>query len=81
MAYLCTWGPRTGTAQLPNSRMAFGPLVVLPGFDGGIGPSTISGAAAAGANVFIAGSALFRDPLGQAHAVDEIRSLAEQARG
>ncbi|MCB9441624.1 MAG: cytosine permease [Mycolicibacterium sp.] len=31
VAYLCTWGPRTGTAQLPNSRMAFGPLVVLPG--------------------------------------------------
>ncbi|HPU39102.1 MAG TPA: ribulose-phosphate 3-epimerase [Microthrixaceae bacterium] len=49
--------------------------------DGGIGPSTISGAAAAGANVFIAGSALFRDPEGQAHAVSEIRSLAEQARG
>lgn len=48
--------------------------------DGGIGPATISGAAAAGANVFIAGSALFRDPLGQAHAVSEIRSLAEQAR-
>ncbi len=30
VAYLCTWGPRTGTAQLPNSRMAFGPGVVLP---------------------------------------------------
>ena len=49
--------------------------------DGGIGPSTVSGAAAAGANVFIAGSALFRDPAGQAHAVSEIRSLAEAARG
>lgn len=23
-AYLSTWGPRTGTAQLPNARMAFG---------------------------------------------------------
>lgn len=30
VAYLCTWGPRTGTAQLPNARMAFGPAVVLP---------------------------------------------------
>lgn len=30
VAYLCTWGPRTGTAQLPNARMAFGPTVVLP---------------------------------------------------
>jgi NCS1 family nucleobase:cation symporter-1 len=30
VAYLSTWGPRTGTAQLPNSRMAFGSFVVLP---------------------------------------------------
>lgn len=30
VAYLCTWGPRTGTAQLPNSRMAFGDAVVVP---------------------------------------------------
>lgn len=27
VAYLSTWGPRTGTAQLPNARMAFGPTV------------------------------------------------------
>jgi NCS1 family nucleobase:cation symporter-1 len=30
VAYLSTWGPRTGTAQLPLSRMAFGGAVVLP---------------------------------------------------
>src|SRR5215217_6351685 len=24
VGYLSTWGPRTGTAQLPNARMAFG---------------------------------------------------------
>src|ERR1700760_2732682 len=24
VGYLSTWGPRTGTGQLPNSRMAFG---------------------------------------------------------
>src|SRR3954465_13284325 len=30
VAYLSTWGPRTGTGQLPNSRMAFGGAVVLP---------------------------------------------------
>lgn len=30
VAYLSTWGPRTGTAQLPTARMAFGPGVVLP---------------------------------------------------
>jgi nucleobase:cation symporter-1, NCS1 family len=30
VAYLSTWGPRTGTGQLPNSRIAFGGFVVLP---------------------------------------------------
>jgi len=30
VAYLSTWGPRTGTGQLPASRMAFGGMVVLP---------------------------------------------------
>jgi NCS1 family nucleobase:cation symporter-1 len=30
VAYLSTWGPRTGTGQLPNSRMAFGGGVALP---------------------------------------------------
>nr|WP_308214617.1 cytosine permease [[Mycobacterium] manitobense] len=30
VAYLSTWGPRTGTAQLPMSRMAFGGGVALP---------------------------------------------------
>lgn len=28
-AYLSTWGPRTGTAQLPNARMAFGGAVAV----------------------------------------------------
>lgn len=48
--------------------------------DGGIGPATVSGAAAAGADVLVAGSALYRDPEGLAHAVTEIRTLAETAR-
>ncbi|MFD8542291.1 purine-cytosine permease family protein [Streptomyces sp. NPDC059649] len=30
-AYLCTWGSRTGTGQLPLARLAFGAGVVLPG--------------------------------------------------
>ena len=49
--------------------------------DGGIGPGTVAGAAAAGANVLVAGSALFRDPDGLAHAVADIRAKAEAARG
>jgi len=48
--------------------------------DGGIGPATIQGAASAGANVLVAGSALYRDPEGLGHAVAELRSLAEAAR-
>lgn len=48
--------------------------------DGGIGPSTIQAAAAAGANVLVAGSALYRDPAGLAHAVTELRDLAEATR-
>lgn len=48
--------------------------------DGGIGPSTIGGAARAGANVLVAGSALYRDPDGLTHAVATLRSLATAAR-
>lgn len=47
--------------------------------DGGIGPNTVGGAAGAGANVLVAGSALFRDPQGLAHAVADIRAKAEAA--
>lgn len=48
--------------------------------DGGIGPATIAGAASAGANVLIAGSALYRDPEGLEHAVSDLRARAEAAR-
>lgn len=48
--------------------------------DGGIGPSTIAGAAGAGANVLIAGSALYKDPDGLEHAVTDLRARAEAAR-
>jgi len=48
--------------------------------DGGIGPATIAGASAAGADVFIAGTALFRDPLGLEHAVSDLRARASAAR-
>ncbi|MSO15989.1 MAG: ribulose-phosphate 3-epimerase, partial [Ilumatobacteraceae bacterium] len=47
--------------------------------DGGISPTTIAGAAKAGANVLIAGSALYRDPEGLKHAVTELRALATAA--
>ena len=53
--------------------------------DGGIGPDTVAGAAKAGANVFVAGSSLYRKGGGWqdveklAEAVGAIRSVAEAA--
>ncbi len=46
--------------------------------DGGIGPSTIGAAARAGAEVFVAGSAVFSDELGFDHAISELRKAAER---
>ena len=48
--------------------------------DGGIGPPTVEGATRSGANVLVAGSALYRDPLGLEHAVTELRDLARGSR-
>ena len=47
--------------------------------DGGIAADTVAGAAAAGANVLVAGSALYRDPEGLQHAVADLRARAEAA--
>ncbi|HUF98438.1 MAG TPA: ribulose-phosphate 3-epimerase [Ilumatobacter sp.] len=48
--------------------------------DGGISSDTVGSVAAAGANVLISGSWLYRHPDGQAAAVSELRALAEAAR-
>ena len=48
--------------------------------DGGISASTIQGAARAGANVLVAGSALFKHKDGLGAAVQELRSLANATR-
>ena len=49
--------------------------------DGGIGVKTVAGAVRAGANVLVAGTALFRDPEGLEHAVTELRAQAHAALG
>jgi ribulose-phosphate 3-epimerase len=77
-AYLPTMEPKIAEIRRMIDRAGLGDRVDLE-VDGGIGPTTIAGAAAAGANVLVAGSALFRDPEGLGHAVDELRSLAEGA--
>ena len=48
--------------------------------DGGIAPETIAAAADAGANVFVVGSAMFRDTEGFAHANRQLLDLAAAAR-
>ncbi len=48
--------------------------------DGGISAATIAAAARAGANVFVAGSALYRHPDGAAAAVAELRAIAAETR-
>jgi ribulose-phosphate 3-epimerase len=75
--YIATMEPKI--AKLAALREARG-LDFDIEVDGGISPSTAAGAVAAGANVLVAGSALFRDEQGLAHAVREIRDIAEAAQ-
>jgi ribulose-phosphate 3-epimerase len=48
--------------------------------DGGISTATVAGAVAAGANVLVAGSALFSEPTGLERAVSQLRAEATAAR-
>jgi ribulose-phosphate 3-epimerase len=77
-AYISTMEPKIAEVRGMLDTAGLSDTVDLE-VDGGIGPTTIEGAAAAGANVLIAGSALYRDPAGLAHAVTELRGLAEAA--
>jgi len=77
-AYISTMEPKIAEIRAMIDAAGLSDEIDLE-VDGGIGPTTIQGAAAAGANVLIAGSALYRDPEGLEHAVTELRSLAEAA--
>lgn len=75
-AYIATMEPKIAELKaLVDDRG----LAVDIEVDGGIGPATVAGAAAAGANVLVSGSALYRDPEGLSHAVEDLRSRAEAA--
>ena len=78
-AYLATMEPKIAEIRAMIDDAGLADTVDLE-VDGGIGPSTIAGAASAGANVLIAGSALYKDPEGLEHAVTELRARAEAAR-
>jgi ribulose-phosphate 3-epimerase len=77
-SYISTMEPKIRQVRNMINEHGLGDSVLLE-VDGGISPSTIAGAAKAGANVLIAGSALYRDPQGLKHAVDELRALATAA--
>lgn len=77
-AYISTMEPKV--AALRELILAEGADVDIE-VDGGIGPGTIAGAAAAGANILVAGSALYRDPEGLTHAVADLRRRAHDAVG
>ena len=74
--YLASMEPKIAAARRLIGRS--GQRIELE-VDGGIGPATIGGAAGAGADVFCAGSALYRHPDGLAAAVTELRECAEEA--
>jgi ribulose-phosphate 3-epimerase len=78
-AYIATMEPKIREIRSMLDEAGLSDTVDLE-VDGGIGPSTIAGAAAAGANVLIAGSALYKDPGGLEHAVSDLRTRAEAAR-
>ena len=78
-AYLPTMEPKIAEVQRMLEAAGRADDVHIE-VDGGIGPNTIAGAAAAGANVLIAGSALFRDPEGLEHAVSDLRARADAVR-
>lgn len=76
-SYLLSMEPKvTEVRQMLDER---GLTEVHVEVDGGISDSTVSGAAAAGANVLISGSWMFQHPGGLSVAVAELRNAAERA--
>ena len=77
-SYLASMEPKIAAVRRLVDDAGLGDRVHVE-VDGGIGPDTIAGAAAAGADVLVAGSALFRDPEGLEHAVADLRQRASAA--
>lgn len=75
--YLSGMEPKISEARARIDRDG---LPVALEVDGGIGPSSIARAAAAGADTFCAGSAVVCDPAGPVVAIERLRRLAERGR-
>lgn len=78
-AYIATMEPKIAEMRAMIDNAGLSDSIDLE-VDGGISASTVAGAAGAGANLLIAGSALYRHPDGLAAAVTELRQLATEAR-
>ncbi|MET0146785.1 MAG: ribulose-phosphate 3-epimerase [Ilumatobacteraceae bacterium] len=76
--YLTSMEPKIAAVRRMVDDAGYGDTIDVE-VDGGIAPDTVGAAAAAGANVLVAGSALYRDPEGLEHAVTELRRLAGAA--
>jgi ribulose-phosphate 3-epimerase len=76
-SYIATMAPKIGAVR---AMIVAGGHDVDVEVDGGIGPDTVAHAVAAGANVLVAGSALFRDTEGLTHAVTDLRARATAAQ-
>jgi ribulose-phosphate 3-epimerase len=77
-SYISTMEPKIREVRNMIETAGLGDAVHLE-VDGGISATTVAGAASAGANVLIAGSALFKHPGGLEAAVTEIRANATAA--
>jgi ribulose-phosphate 3-epimerase len=79
------FGGQTYLASMEPKITEVAALIAASGYDvqlevdGGISPSTVAAAVAAGADVLVAGSAVFRDELGMEHAIGELRELGSAA--
>ena len=79
-SYIASMEPKIAELRALIERRGLSDRVNIE-VDGGIGPNTIEGAVAAGANVLIAGTALFRYSEGLEFAVSDLRAKALAARG
>jgi ribulose-phosphate 3-epimerase len=77
--YIATMEPKINDVRTMIERAGRSDHVSIE-VDGGIAADTVAGAARAGANILVAGSALFRHPDGLEAAVTELRQLATSAQ-
>jgi len=77
--YLATMEPKIAELKAMIAAAGRSELTSIE-VDGGISADTVAGAAAAGASILVAGSALYRHPDGLEAAVTELRAIATEAQ-